>query len=456
MKNSAGAKVRAASLLLGLWALLLGSLPPLSASAAEGLGIAVRVLPEVGSEVENNNYLWLSAGTDSFSERTIEITSQSDIPQRIYFEIFDELNVDGQLTIDTENSSDAPNWLTFSPAEAVLQPRETITFKARFEPKGEDLNYFGFLRIYAEAAEQQQIEEVEGETYRAYIGGRAAIRIPVWFGTGTAGDAITDFAITGLRGVIVDGENKIQLTIQNVGDTPIAPNGFVEFADPSFASLKAGPYPFRTNTIRPGQTTGILIDIDESLTEQPWRALVEARQGPIVRTKSFNLQLTFVELSSVNLLALLIQIGLLVAGLAIAFMGLRLFRGRGKRPPREPRLTRATAPKPDPAPRKAVAVPSVDELMAILRTEERETVAVAPKARSESKQALETVKLESTSSAPPIEDPWEFLLAARQARWSEANNATKVANESPKTKAPPGTNSVARAPKKSPKASKKS
>ena len=436
MKNSAGAKVRAASLLLGLWALLLGSLAPLSASAAEGLGIAVRVLPEVGSEVENNNYLWLSAGTDSFSERTIEITSQSDIPQRIYFEIFDELNVDGQLTIDTENSSDAPNWLTFSPAEAVLQPRETITFKARFEPKGEDLNYFGFLRIYAEAAEQQQIEEVEGETYRAYIGGRAAIRIPVWFGTGTAGNAITDFAITGLRGVIVDGENKIQLTIQNVGDTPIAPNGFVEFADPSFASLKAGPYPFRTNTIRPGQTTGILIDIDESLTEQPWRALVEARQGPIVRTKSFNLQLTFVELGSMNLFALLIQIGLLLVGLALALVGLRLFRGRGKLPPREPRVIKTRPPRPDPMPKEAAALPSVDELMARIRSSEQQSTPAAPASRTEAARKRETVAVlePSVASPPPIDDPWEFLLAARQARWSEASNQSKTPDSTAKAK----------------------
>ena len=352
--------VRRGALYLALFAVLSALTIP-NAAVADGLGIEVTVKTDSNSATENNNFLWIAAEEGGAASRLLEIRSLSDVEQVIFYEFYDEITVDGVTQMASEPSEVARDFVSFSDENFLLAPGEVRQVSVTFAPLETNTSYFGFIRVFAGPADQVVGEEsLEGaSSFRAVVGGLAAVRIPVWFGSGSTEGVVTDFVIESVEGVAKGGQNLLLFRVRNSGTTPITPKGSVSLTDPDFPDFGFGPFDFFAQQIRPGEVVNLEVPVP-GVEEQRWRIFIELTQGPVTKTKVFDIDLVFRSELLRQILSIAPALFLIVAGLAGALAALR--RMRSKRQSEPEFESQSNLPAPGPNVRKKTTTLNLPEI----------------------------------------------------------------------------------------------
>lgn len=403
--TSSGVLTRGVVIFLTTVALLLSGFT--SAKAEGELGLDVVVKTDSSNPTETNNFLWIASEAGQSKSRVLEIRSLSSANQEIFFEFYDERVVDGAAVMDDSPSEVARNFITFSAENFILGPGEVREVSVTFTPEAQNTSYFGFMRVFAGPAEELSVDdEVAGDAnFRAVVGGLAAVRIPVWFGSGNTDGVITDFVIESVEGISKLDGNYLSFRVSNTGTTPITPKGSVELTDPDFPDFGFGPYEFLSARIDPGSTVELEVAVPD-VPEQAWRIYIELSQGPVTKTKVFDIDLVFRSELMRLLLRTLPPIALIIAGAVGAALALRSRRKSKQKVGAlsEERVELAKAPQ----------ALSISDNVSI---EEKESALTR----------LRTVAKDAAASR-------ERLKASRLTAKSSAENAPKVPTVKPKEK----------------------
>lgn len=343
---------------------------PIIAKAADSsLGIGLTIIPiSDGSEanLSFNNQLWFGIEQGQSFTRQFQVSSASNISQRLEFELFDVLYDNGARTIRTDRPSLTSKWVTFSPAQIVIAPRSNAMVKMTYKiPVNlKDSSYESFLRVSASAASlPKQLPNANGGV-QVILPGSAAIDTPVWLGVGDPESLISDFEIKKVFGVLIDGEKRLRVVIENTGKTPLGLNGSVQLIDAAFSNRTFGPFGYRSSEVKPDSEAVIDIEMPADVSEGKYNIYVMAEQGNIRKSKVFSEEITFKPLSSSNL----VQILLGSLALILLLVGFRLFRiTKPDDKPNLPRVNKAELLKRQEQNEKLIA-----ELMAKIEVEDLE------------------------------------------------------------------------------------
>lgn len=323
--------------LITSWALAALSavlITPVVAEANDDLGLSVTIVSKANEEglTEGNDSLWFGVEPGDGVTRVIEIESASEIDQAVSVELFDYVFENGERSTDFSEASTVSDWFGFADKQVLLPAGETIEVELDFTipQEAEQISYEGTARIAATAAQPIE-DESDGESFRAVVGGRAAIDIPFWLGIGDALSLVPEFDIQSIQGVLIDETKYLRVFIENTGAIPLQLKGSAQFADPVFEERVFDPFVFRVPQIGIDSSGYADVEIDQSITEGRWDVLVAANQGAIRQTKLFEMDITFNEPGSgPNWGALVIQIIAFIGFLALAIVGYRLLRSPAK------------------------------------------------------------------------------------------------------------------------------
>ena len=338
-------------------------------SADTSLGIGLTIIPISDGSKANlsfNNQLWFGIEQGKSFTRQFQVSSASNISQRLEFELFDVLYDNGARTIRTDRPSLTSKWVTFSPAQVVIAPRGSAMVKMTYTIPADlkDSSYESFLRVNASAASLPKQSPSANGGVKVILPGSAAIDTPVWLGVGDPESLISDFEIKKVFGVLIDGEKKLRVVIENTGKTPLGLNGSVQLTDAAFSDRTFGPFGYRSSEVKPDSEAAIDIEMPADVSEGKWNIYVVAEQGNIRKSKVFSEEITFKPLSSSNL----VQILLGSLALILLLVGFRLFRtAKPKSKPDLPRVNKAELLKRQEQNEKLIA-----ELMTKIKVEDFE------------------------------------------------------------------------------------
>jgi len=310
--------------------------------AAADLGIGIEILPtddESPGALAANSELWFATQPGRSVTRSFALISTTDVVQRVVFEIRPLIVVDGEPTISLDETSETAAWASFSPAELSLAPgqRQVVTMTYAIPPGTPSGAFQAYLRVLVSSDPATQT--TVGAKVQAIVKGALAIKKSIWLGIGDSAALVTDLEIRGVAGWITDdGARVLRVLIENTGDTPSRPRGFVRLADPTFAERQFGPFEFRMGTLVPGDLRYAETPVSPEVTDGRWRVYVEATQGSVRKTRVFDVDLTFDRSldeagRGVGWLRPL-AVGLLAMILVIAGVALMRGRRRTRRAPR--------------------------------------------------------------------------------------------------------------------------
>ncbi len=312
--------------------LAISSLGLVPAHSSDSLGIGLTVIPindGTDANLSFNNQLWFGIEQGKSFTRQFEVSSASQISQRVDFELFDVLYDNGIRGIRTNRTSTTSPWVEFTPPSVVIPPqgKAQIAMTYRIPSEIEDSSYEAFLRVNASAASAPKISNSKGDGgVRVVLAGSAAIDIPVWLGIGNPKNLKSDFEIQKVFGFSIDGQRKLRVVIKNSGKTPLGLDGSVQLTDATFSDRTFGPLPYRSSEIQPGKEALIDLEMPDDVTEGKWKILVVAEQGSIRKSRVFEEDLTFKPLGS----GIPFQIIFLLLAVLGLFVGWRLLRTPNK------------------------------------------------------------------------------------------------------------------------------
>jgi len=283
-----------------LFILVIAGIMPIAANAAGTLGISVTILSKSdGSEgdLSSNSSLWFSIQPGGNQSREFLINSASNVTQQVKFELYQVKYIDGVATIDASQKADAAKWVTFTPNTLNLKPREITKVKMAFNvPDGTKFgNYDGFLRVIASGESNPKDKDAK---VQAVITNSLAFDQKFWLGVGDGEFLKTDFELDSVKGLIRNDKKYILVKTDNTGGTPIAPRGSIQLQDMVFAENKLGPLDAAASEILPGESGWVAAEVPFSTTDGKWKIFASVSQGNIVKTKTFEEDIKFVEESN--------------------------------------------------------------------------------------------------------------------------------------------------------------
>lgn len=329
-----------------------------SATADESLGFGLTVIPlNDGSEAKLsfNNQLWFGIEPGKTLTREFNVSSASQIRQRINLSLYDVVYDNGSRRIRTDRPSVTSDWVSFSPNNVIVAPGGVTRIKMTYRiPKEiKDGSFEAFLRVSASAANLPSPTSIEGGGVKVVLPGAAAIDKPVWLGIGDGTSLVSDFEFKRVFGFSDDGKKNLRLIVENTGKTPLGIGGSVQLADPNFADRSFGPFGFRSTEIQPGKEIAVDVPLTAEITEGLWKIYVVAEQGNIRKTRIFEENLTFKPLTT----PFPIHYLFMLLGLVGLFVGWRLLR-----PTKETTVKQVATPKEE----KPADITSDDSLARLL------------------------------------------------------------------------------------------
>ncbi|MEN9736738.1 MAG: hypothetical protein RL129_1449 [Actinomycetota bacterium] len=295
------------------------------ANAAGNLGIGVSILPsgdKGGADLGNNSQLWFSLKPGSSQSREFIVTSSGNINQEVKLQLLSLNLVNGVAKVNTEQEAEAAQWVSFEPKNLVLKPHSTTRMKMTFNIPADTKfgRYDGFLRVIAQASDLNGSQSKAKVS--AVISNAVAFDQQFWLGVGDGKYLSTDFDMKAIRGIIRGDQKFIQIAMQNLGGTPIGPEGTAELQDAVFTKNHLGPIAFGTATVEPGKTRWAEFEVPNTVKDGRWNIFVTAHQGNVVKTKMFEEDIKFVEES--NGLHLPWQLILVIGFGALLLIGIRM------------------------------------------------------------------------------------------------------------------------------------
>jgi hypothetical protein len=147
----------------------------------------------------------------------------------------------------------------------------------------------------------------------------------MFVGVGTSKQIPIGFSIDDVYGQNSVNGHQIVIGLTNRGKTPLALSGTIQFSSVAFQGLTIGPLNFITQTIQPGAVMHATIPAPAKLTEGQWNVYVEASQGEVKETKTF--QGKAISFRGTDyLLVSLYAGGAILLSLIIALVSIRILR----------------------------------------------------------------------------------------------------------------------------------
>ncbi len=156
-------------------------------------------------------------------------------------------------------------------------------------------NYDGFLRVIASGESNPKDKDAK---VQAVITNSLAFDQKFWLGVGDGEFLKTDFELDSVKGLIRNDKKYILVKTDNTGGTPIAPRGSIQLQDMVFAENKLGPLDAAASEILPGESGWVAAEVPFSTTDGKWKIFASVSQGNIVKTKTFEEDIKFVEESN--------------------------------------------------------------------------------------------------------------------------------------------------------------
>jgi len=267
------------------------------ATSAANLGIGVKPIPKYDDSdkagLANNSRLWFIVEPGSSSSREILLIG-SAVEQRVKMEIVSALETDGELTPTTEESS-ISQFFKFSDNNFVLDANQNKVIKIEmnvpFQTPSQSANAFLVVSVVGDSSTSYKGKK--GSQIQALVKNQIRTATRMFIGVGSYEEFYTDFEIKEVKDYSIRGRKFLDLYIENLGKTPITPQGDVTLASLDFSGVRYGPFSYLTLSIEPGEVGRFKLRVSDEVVPGNWQVLVKARQGDILRTKIFEKNLKF-------------------------------------------------------------------------------------------------------------------------------------------------------------------
>lgn len=298
---------------------------PYSSHADKSLGIGFTVLPNGdGSKVADNNQLWFALKAGETASRRFQVSSSSEIVQKIEFTFRKFVTEDGQSKAGSEKSEYA-SWFKTDAEALRLNPGDNrvITLTVRVPEGTADGVYRSYLRVGSSAA---KVESVNRKGTYGIVQNDVGFLQQIYVLVGKGQDALLDFEIKEISGYLDENGNKhLKVGFVNTGELPLGLGVSVELLSLEFEGLSFGPYQGGSEPIIKNGDEGFAdLTVASDLAEGLYKVRVRATQGEIVKNKIFEVTLDFREnQSGLNGLSIILGIFLLLIGTGSVLLGIR-------------------------------------------------------------------------------------------------------------------------------------
>jgi len=291
-------------------------------AATNDLGISINILPADNhskNQLANNNKLWFVIAPKESGSRDFLITSASSVRQSIHMEVGSRVSVNGTLQLEPGKLSPVDSWSHFSINDFILAPHESKQVSLTIQVPADSPT------DVVQPALLVQAKSVTNESIQYKIRNTLQFSQGIFLGVGTTAQFVSRFSIddvASLNDPLLG--HVLVIKLNNSGKTPVAPLGFLKLSNLRFEGQTLGPFNFISDTIAPGKTANITIPVPETVTEDRYRIYVEARQGQIKETRTFEQDISF---KGTNYLQLAITSSIIILiSLAVLMFAIRTLR----------------------------------------------------------------------------------------------------------------------------------
>ena len=431
---------------------LFGPLPSHSAN----LGLAVNV--ETQSDDSNRSSskeIWFLGEQGSEVSRRISVRGLGDIAQNLELRYYDVEVVNGEKTYQQQELSRAQDWFRFTEESPSVEPGEVkiLEIVATIPSDAREELLEGIMVVIATGKDEIEVDRSGGGAV-GVVTSEAGVAIPFKLAVGDMAALQPLFSIEDVEGVLIDGENYLRTFFRNEGTVPVILSGTVQLSDAVFADRLFGPYEYRSREIPAGAMGFIDIAADPEITEGDYSAFVVAQQFGVKESRVLDVFIEYLPPGTLKFWDIAPWIGMTLVSGVLMVIGVRIFRSpSGKdgdlvsspkpkrvkiekvkkvkkvRPQKavKPEVLKRPEPaqpekiQPEPIKTERANSPTVEELVAALKLKDQAQAPTRePKVKKPKKIRERTKSSAPTYMPPPPEvDPWDFLKAGREGRWSD-------------------------------------
>ena len=260
-------------------------------AAESNLGLVLDILPSVDPDIQKlttGQSLWFLIPPGGMKDRSIRIKSSATTAEIISLSVGYLNRIDGVATIDESRKSEIEKWAAFSSNDFILAPGgvKEIRFGFNIPDDAEVGVHEAFLYAVAKPVSTKSNDEYK-------LVQNARIASPIFLGVGTSVQISTDFEITGIEGVVIDGVKNLRIKFRNTGRTPLHLTGNVQLSSLDFNDLNIGPLNFISSAIQPGVDAFVSVPTEEQVAPGKWKVHISATQLSKTKTRDFEVDLTF-------------------------------------------------------------------------------------------------------------------------------------------------------------------
>lgn len=261
-----------------------------TASKGPTLGVGVDVIPATNgdSALGTASNLWFLIKPGESGSRKVIVRSTANISGVVTPSMVFGMYVNGSATWDEARVSPLAKWTTFSDNAISLRPGEekeiTMTISI---PKGAAIGTniaFLFLAMNPEG--------VVKKSGRFSIGGAARVGVPIFLGIGTIDQIAIDFQIIRTSTSHNGKTRYINVTIKNIGKTPIAPVGYLTIKNVTGDIQINQKFPLYSKTLPPDAEGTVSIRVPDSIPNGAWVVDEFLQQGAQQKTNEATITLT--------------------------------------------------------------------------------------------------------------------------------------------------------------------
>ena len=179
--------------------------------------------------------------------------------------------------VEGRSTNELTSWTSVTPGAVILAPGECADASVRIVVPGDASAGERYAVALAELPAQQSAPGTVA------VASRVGVRI--YLSVGPGGAPRSDFAIEALTASrTAAGEPRVQATVRNTGGRALDLSGSLLLTEGP-GSLTAGPFNAKLGTtLEVGGSAPVLIPLDRSLPDGPWRARLTLRSGETERT----------------------------------------------------------------------------------------------------------------------------------------------------------------------------
>lgn len=243
---------------------------------APGLGIGLIEFPRGTKDPRALSYIVDRVRPGAQFARQFQVCNGTRDPIRVQlYPAAAEVSGGSFTLLDGRARNELTDWIRVEPSELVIPSGERVIASARFAvpEDAEDGEQYAAI-----VAELQPVAPVGGIS----SGSRVGIRVYLAAGEGDA--PANDFVISSLQAARrADGRPIVSAVVRNTGARALDLSGELRLSDGP-GGLSGGPFPAMLGTtLGPGDSSPVLIVLDDAISGGPWTATLTLKSGLLER-----------------------------------------------------------------------------------------------------------------------------------------------------------------------------